>query len=385
MNALTQPNTYTLDSRDCRRPLVRRKPAHQPDRSRTLAEQSIRFGSGSSRALFFGSLATMLDAGVHIDGALDALEQTADDEGVRVASRAAATAVRCGHPLSHALSPYRGCFPTFHLRLLSIGEQTGSLTQTLRELAEFEEKRQQLAHRVRQALAYPAVVMVVGLLLLLAAGRLFSGLAQTFAGLGIALPAPAALLIGLSSAAGNPWLLACTGISGWCARRRLARWWRGDQTRARLRRICDRVPGLGRALAIAAALRFVRALALQIRVGVRIDRAISAAFAVSDDPILQEKAEVTLSCIARGSSLAGSLRKTGSFPNLVWSMIQCGEASGKLELMLARCASALEEELEYRLLKATAALEPIALTAMGLFVGCVALGMVLPMAALLRV
>ncbi|MCA9797568.1 MAG: type II secretion system F family protein, partial [Candidatus Eremiobacteraeota bacterium] len=302
-----------------------------------------------SRALFFRSLATMLDSGVRIDRALEGIVPSGDEQLSAVCLGSAAL-VRCGQPLSHALARYRSCFSNFHLRLLMMGEETGSLVRVLHELADHEESQDQLRRRLLGVLAYPLVVMSLALLIFLSIGQLFSGLAQS-------LPNPPASmlhLVALSQWAAR--LLPLALLIAWPARHFLRETL--TQQRTRLRQLASRVPYLNRLLATAGALRFVRGLVLQVRVGVRLDKAVGSSLRSTTDPLLEAHARPALRAIGQGASLSRTLSRI-ELPKMVLTMVDSGERCGKLEAMLERCARLLEEELDYRIATLMAAIEPV--------------------------
>lgn len=283
-----------------------------------------------------------------------------------------------GHMLSEAVARRPKVFPPLMIHLTHVGELSGELSVMYTRLAEMIEKDVELGRKVRGAMAYPTLVLlvlggVVGVLL----GFVVPTFAGLFAKTQAALPWSTQLLIGMSAVlrAAGGWLVLL-GLAAYAG----YRWYRGTPAgRLVVDRLWLAVPIVGPLLRDQAANTFARAFGTVYGAGVPIVPALAAcreliANAAMADLVARAEAEVTA-----GHPLAAQLQGSPLFPRVLAHMIAIGEASGRLEELTARAVLFSDREIEHKIRQMTALLEPVLTLVIGLVVMFVALALYLPL------
>jgi type II secretory pathway component PulF len=310
---------------------------------------------------FFSSLSVLYWAGVPIDRCLHLL----GEEGL-------AQEVRSGSSLSAAMKK-RPDFSPFQLQLVRVGEKTGSLPLVLANLADHQERADELNRKVRATLTYPAVVLAASLaMVLLGPPFLMRGQFELLRSHGQEPPLISRLMLALSHPAW--WLLALAAVVA------LARWLKTERSRL----VLQRLPAVGPLLRCLALARFSEALSQLLRSGVLLSEALPLAASVSANRELEESIPRGLDALREGGSLSQSLEATGFFPRPYLAMIEVGENVGKLPDLTAWMASLYRLELQLGLDRFTALLEPAVLLVLGVLVGAMLLATLLPILSTLN-
>ncbi|MBI3928491.1 MAG: type II secretion system F family protein [Armatimonadetes bacterium] len=337
-----------------------------------------------SRAIFFRTLSLFSSGGIPLHRALRLLSLDPDEPMAEV-SRAVATRLDRGESLSQAMAAHYDVFSGLQSRLVRVGEISGSVHVVLRRLAEFEEKQLMSTARARAALTYPAVLLLICLLMVtIVPPYLFGGLYPIIESSGVQVWWPTRCLMALSQALRSPWFLVLgLGAAGGIAAliRRLA-------GRPRVRRVAMawllRVPGLGRTLRTLAVTRFAQALALMVQVGVPIVSALELAGQSSDNPVLEERMPDAIRALVNGSALSVSLQVTEFFPKLVLLAVNVGQDSGALGGILEKLAEIYEVQLEHDLETLAAMAEPLIVMFLGAVVAVVTLASLVPLVQVIQ-
>ena len=330
------------------------------------------------RTLLYRELAALLDAGVALVPALEIILEAPELGSSRVILSAVRDAVREGRPLSAALSDASPRVTPFERAITEAGERTGGMGQALDRLAGFLEEQERLAEKLRSALAYPAIV--VSLALLLGTGVLLfllPAMQRVLAEADLPIPLVTRILLGGGRAVGLllAFLLAAAVAAVLAARRR----WRTDPAyRIRLdRRLCA-LPAAGPAWRELASLRFVRTWSLLLARGVGLVEALPLAGRASGSPWLADAATREAAALAQGKPLVEAIRAIRPLDPSLASWVRAGETSGNLPGLLDTAATRLQRAWERRTSRAMMLLE-IALTlTVGLFVAFIALAILLP-------
>ncbi|HKJ04096.1 MAG TPA: type II secretion system inner membrane protein GspF [Geopsychrobacteraceae bacterium] len=322
-------------------------------------------------------LATMLAAGMTID---ESLATVADQQEPPVLGKALARVredVLQGVSLSQALRGDAKIFPDIYVNMVQVGEASGTLDKVLQQLAEFLEDQARLSARLKAALSYPLLMLLVGggvLAFLMAfvvpkVTRMLEDLDQ-------ALPLPTLWLMGVSSfMADFWWLLVIIALIGfWIARQQL----KTERGRLWFDRKKFRLPLFGPLLLQGATARFARTMGTLLRSGVPLLTALEIVTGLLNNQQLKKLLTDVNSAVREGSGLAGPLRKANVFPAMLPQMIAVGEKSGDLEAMLIKVAENYEYQVETRLNGLMSLLEPLMILVMGVAVGFIVLAILLP-------
>lgn len=322
-------------------------------------------------------LATMLAAGMTIDEALATVADQQEPPALGKALARVRDDVLQGVTLSQALRGDAKIFPEIYVNMVQVGEASGTLDKVLQQLAEFLEDQARIGARLKAALSYPILMLLVGggvlaflmVFVVPKVTRMLEDLDQ-------ALPLPTLWLMGFSAfLAAYWWLLAIFAlIAFWLVRQQL----KTERGRLWFDRLKFRLPLFGPLLLQSATARFSRTMGTLLRSGVPLLTALEIVTGLLDNRQLKRLLTDVSSAVREGAGLAGPLRQAKIFPAMLPQMIAVGEKSGELEEMLLKVAENYEYQVETRLNGLMSLLEPLMILVMGAVVGFIVLAILLP-------
>lgn len=329
-------------------------------------------------AAFTRQLSTLLKAGIPLAEALGALFEQVEKVRLKRVLGEVKSAVNEGSSLADALSKHPKVFDGLFISMVRAGEIAGNLDDVLVRLADFMESAQKLRGKVKSAMVYPLVMVVVAVAVLsILMIAVVPQITKTFTTQGRALPLKTQFLVWLSHTMGAYWylwlavvILLIVGVRAWS---------RSATGRPRWHTIILRSPLFGGLVRQVAVARFCRTLGTMLESGVPMLRSLEVAKEVLGNAILVKAVETARAGVTEGESLAQMLRRSGHFPATVTHMIAVGERSGSLESMLLRVSDAHEQEIDMRLQRLTALLEPLMIMFMGVAVGFVVFAILEPL------
>ncbi|MDH5512223.1 MAG: type II secretion system inner membrane protein GspF [Gammaproteobacteria bacterium] len=339
---------------------------------------SLRRGiPGSELALLTRQFATLIHAGLTIEECLNALIEQTESARSRAVLAGVRTRLLEGQSLARSLAQFPESFPEIFRSMVDAGEQSGKLDEVLERLADYTESRQALQQKVILAFIYPALVtlvaasVVIGLVV-----YVVPQVTRVFENTGQKLPIITQILITISDSlrAGGWWwlLIAVVSIIGF----RLAL--REPHLRLQWHHLLLRTPLVGRLLRGTNAARLSSTLGILTASGIPLLNAMQSAVQVVTNLPMRAAVENALRQVREGGNLSRALGKTKLFPPMVIHLIASGEATGKLDQMLERAASAQTRELENWVRALTALLEPVLILVMGAIVLFIVLAILLP-------
>ena len=283
-----------------------------------------------------------------------------------------------GRDLSGAMAAYPTVFPNLMTRMVQVGESSGNLEESFRQLAEYLEFEKLTRERIKSALRYPTFV-IVAIAIAMAILSLFviPTFEKVFAGLGADLPLPTRIILGISNFSVSywPYLLGLLIVAFFLLRSYL----RTDQGAYRWDRYKLRLPIVGSILLRATLARFARAFSMGYGSGVPLVQALGYTARAIENRYLGEKLDDMRNQLERGDTLTRSAANLQIFTPLVLQMLAVGEETGSVDAMLLEVAGFYEREVEYDLKNLTSAIEPILIVIIGGMVLVLALGVFLPM------
>lgn len=328
--------------------------------------------------IFSRQMYTLQKAGVPILRALAGLQASAAKPALAALIADLRAGLDQGRELAVAMARHPSVFDGFYVAMIRVGEMTGRLTETFERLAVHLEFELDVRARVRQALRYPAIVMVA-IAIALVVVNLF--VIPTFAGVfrnfHAELPLMTRVLLGFSNWMVSWWpLLLGGGVAGWWA---LRGWLATPDGRYRWDRLKLRLPIAGPIVLKATLARFARSFAMASRSGVPITRGMTVVAQTVDNAWVARRIEQMRDAVERGESLSRAATATGVFTPVVLQMIAVGEETGELDSLLVEIASLYERETDYAIKGLSASIEPVLLTIIGAMVLVLALGIFLPL------
>src|SRR5437899_3310411 len=319
-------------------------------------------------AIFFRQFSVMIDAGLPLVQCLEILAANQENQTFQKTLTGVRTTVEGGATLANAMRQYPIIFDDLTTNMIEAGETGGILDIILQRLATYVEKAVRLKSAVKSALIYPVAVVSMAVLIV---GALLKWVvpifANLFAGLGVALPLPTRIVIGLSAFVQNFWWFFIVGAVGivfaikWIRLAPRGRYW-FDYTLLKL-------PILGLLLRKIAVARFTRTLGTLITSGVPILEGLSITARTSGNAVLEEALMKVRKAIEEGRTIVDPLKECGVFPNMVTQMIGVGEATGAMDSMLQKIADFYEDEVDSATRDMLAMLEPIIIGLLGVSIG----------------
>jgi general secretion pathway protein F len=337
--------------------------------------------TGDQLAQFTHQLAILLGAGQPLDRALGIVLELPEGERARQLIERVRERVRGGGTLSQALEEEHGVFPRLYTSLVRAGEAGGALEGTLRRLAEYLERSQQLRGSIINALIYPAFLLVgvLGSLVLLLA-YVVPQFVPIFADMQVPIPWITQAVLSLGNAL-QAWgwlfgLLLVGGVAVWRARLRQAparlAW---DAQLLRLRVV-------GPLLLKVQTARIARTLGTLLSNGVPLLSALTIARQVTGNRALEQALTQAAEQVKGGAGLSVALAQAQQFPRLALQMVQVGEEAGELDTMLLKVADTFELESKRSIDRLLAALVPSLTIVMTVLVAIIMAAILLPLLSL---
>lgn len=327
--------------------------------------------------VFSRQLATMVDAGIPLVGALDILGEQADNKtfgGIILKMR---NDVETGSSLSDAIAKHKKVFSPLFINMVKAGESGGMLDNILDRLATYMEKTSTLQKKIKSALIYPAVVssMAIGitLILLLKVIPIFKNI---FSGFDAQLPMPTQVLIAISDGLQkySPYLIAALAVVMFFA----IRYGKTEKGRLRYDSLLLKLPVFGILFKKVAISKFTRTLSTLIKSGVPILTSLEIVGRTAGNKAIEMAVETVRASVREGESVAGPLAKSKLFPPMVVRMVSVGEQSGELEKMLSKIADFYDEQVDVSVGSLTSLIEPLIIAFLGIVIGSIVICMFLP-------
>ena len=282
-----------------------------------------------------------------------------------------------GQPLYKALSQYPKIFNTTYISMCQAGESSGTLDIILLKLAEFTESQAELTNKVRSALAYPLLMIVftVSIVLFLFT-YVIPKVTQLFENEDIAIPWYTNLLISGSKFAIDFWPQVLISFAVFFAI--IYRWTKTEKGKHKLDIFYLTLPILGKIVRSSAISRFTRTLATLLKGGVPMLTSMEIVQNVAKNTVLKEAIKKTKSNIREGESIAKPLEESGQFPPMTIQMIKIGEKTGELENMLFKISDTYDFQVKTEIDTFTSLLAPAMIMIMGGVVGFIVLAVLSP-------
>lgn len=315
-------------------------------------------------AAFTRQIATLLRSGIPLAEALGALVEQVQNVRFKSPLAEVRTAVNEGQSLADALAKHPKLFDELFVSMVRAGEVAGNLDEVLTRLADFLESSQKLKSKVQSAMIYPLVMVVVGAGIMgVLMVKVIPEITAMFTQQGKTLPWNTRLLIWSSQFIGGNILLLLLALAA--AIVLFLKWTASKEGRPVWHRFVLRLPVVGELVRTINVGRFARTLGTMLQSGVPMLRSLETAKQIMGNVILQQAIDDAKKAVTEGESLALTLKKSGQFPATMIHMVAVGERAGQLEQMLGRVADTYESDVDAKLGRFTALLEPLMLVVMG--------------------
>jgi len=336
--------------------------------------------------IFSRQFSLLLNAGLTLSEAVDTIEEQTQNNSFRDILHKVKVDIQGGETLTKALSKHPRAFSTFMVSMIHSGEIGGALDRILERVATFYEKELELKNKVKSALVYPTVVIVIALgitlFMLMYIVPQFAAFYSDFSGGEAQLPALTRKMIQLSDwlVANWKYLLAIPIFVILFVKFRNTKWGH---------RILDplvlRIPIFGPLARKVAISRFTRTFGVLTQSGVPILEALEVAKNTASNDVIKRAIEYTRERIREGETIHGPMKRTKVFPPIVTNLISVGEEAGNLEEILYKIADYYDDEIDTTIRSLASLIEPIMIIVIGSLVGVIVVSLYLPIFNLVNV
>jgi type IV pilus assembly protein PilC len=327
--------------------------------------------------VFTQQLAAMLEAGLPLVSALDALQEQTENPVFQIIVRNVKDDVSAGRSFSESCAEYPRAFPNLFVSMVEAGEASGGLAEILDKTSTYFEDTVKLVKQVKGALVYPAVVITLAIILVnVLLVFVIPVFAEMFEGFDAELPAPTTFLIGLSNFLKGYIIYILAGLFAtiWLTKRFTAT--------PRGRRVKDvvitKIPVVSELIRKVNLSRFCRTYAILMRSGVPILKTLSIVAAASGNTFIEASCKKISKHISQGGQVSDVVAEDPYFPPMVKHMSRAGETTGNVDGMLVKVADFYDAEVDTLVKALTSLMEPLLITFLGVVIGGIVMAMFLP-------
>jgi len=330
------------------------------------------------RAFIARNLSLMLKSGITISEALGFLSSQVRNMGTRVILKDAKRDAESGLQLSKALASHAHAFGNLFIHFVRVGEQTGTLEDSLEYLAKQLERDNSISKRVRAATAYPGLILgIVVVYAAVFAYVIFPKISDLYKDFSSPLPWITKAILGFGGWMKGPGIFALAAIIImavilWAIARS------STSLRYRMERLMSSLPIVGSLFRSFLYARIFRILGFFLKSGSTITEALSSAQNAVDSVTAQRAMRTIAASAQEGKSLTASMKQTGIFSPLALQLVDIGERSGSLENTFFYLSDFYDQDVDYATKNITSIMEPVLLIFVGLAVAVVAIAIILP-------
>ena len=330
-------------------------------------------------------LATLLEAGLPLIRSLRTLERQSKDKMAQKVLKGVADSVETGATFSEALSQYPATFDKLFLNMVRAGEAAGAMETILGRLAGFMEKTAKIAGKVKSAMIYPSVIISIallvttGLMIFIVPNftKIFTELLE-----GDPLPAVTQTLIDISEWMKTRWYVVIAIPFVLIVGIKIAR--KTKYGKYGLDWVIYKAPIMGPIVSKTAISRFSRTLGTLMAAGVPVLQALIIVRDTSGNDLVARAVMKVHDAVKEGEGIAKPLNEAKVFPQMVISMMEVGEETGRMPDMLDKIANTYDEEVDNAVGALTSLLEPIMIVVLSLIVGTIVVGLFAPLATIIQ-
>lgn len=328
--------------------------------------------------MFYFQLSNLIDSGIPLLTALETMLGQVEHPRLNKIVQKLTTGIQNGSSLSEAMDQEPGVFLMLYRSMVRVGETSGNLSKNLQYIAELNEARSEMSHQVASSLAYPVVLMVASIaVILFMVVWIIPTFTSIFTQAGVALPLPTQIVYNLSQfVKSSPLILICVLGSIVVGFKLLLRI---RDFRFLWDRFLLSLPYIGPLTKRIEIARWTRAVGLMLSSGVPILKTLEISGKLTQNLVFEKNYKEAYDSVQSGGKLADTLGHSKVFFNDAIQMISTGENSGTLDKMLYKIAGYYDQLTSRSLKRLTGVIEPFFVVFMGFVVGFIMLSILLPM------
>ena len=346
--------------------------------------------SGKVLMIFTRQLATLIDAGLPLLRSLTVLAKQEKDLVLRNTINALADGVQGGSTFSEAMAQHPRIFNKLYINMVKAGELGGVLELVLNRLAEFQEKAQKVKNKVVAAMAYPVIVLIIAILIMLfLLAFIVPKFEQIFKDMLNGRPLPAITQWVIAASNGikllfqPPYLwFTIVGVIVVVVAWKMIN--NSPAGKAAIDKIVLKLPLFGDLLRKSSISRFSRTLGTLVTSGVPILQALNITRDTAGNVVVADAVTKVHDAVKEGESIVQPLEASGVFPPMVISMVDVGEETGQLPEMLLKIAEVYDDEVDNAVEGLTSLLEPIMIVILALIVGTIVIALFMPLIEIIK-
>ena len=327
--------------------------------------------------VFCRQFSTMIDAGLPIIQCLEILQSQQENATLKKMLKTIKDSVESGVTLADSLKKYPKHFDSLFINMIAAGEAGGILDVILKRLSGYMEKAAKLKGKVKGAMVYPLITIIVAVIvvavILVFVIPVFQ---EMFSDMGAQLPGPTLIVITLSEFVKSKihWMIIGLVLFAIVFRK----YYNTDKGRVTVDAILLRLPVVGVLIRKVAVAKFTRTMGTMLSSGVAILEALDIVAKTAGNKVVENAIYSVRSGISEGRTMADPLQASGVFPAMVCQMIAVGESTGALDAMLEKIADFYDDEVDQAVENLTAMIEPVMIVFLGVIVGGLIVSMYLP-------
>ena len=323
-------------------------------------------------------MATMLESGIALLRVISIIEKQAEKPKLKEMFSQIKNDVSQGQTLSSALAKNPKYFDKLYVSMVKAGEASGSLDVVLVRLAKSKEDSEELKGRVKGAMIYPVIVIVVSFTIVYGLmSFVVPRFVEMFAGAGMKMPALTQVVINISAVMAKFWHVILGAVVGGIFL--LIKTVKSPKGKEKFDKFILKIPMIGTLLRKVSVARFTRTMATLLSSGVPILLAFDIASETSGNTVISKAVVLARNSIKEGNTIAKPLEQSGEFPVMVTQMIEVGEESGTITEMLNKISDFMETDIKQGIQGLVAAMEPLAIVIMAVLVGTIVIALFLPL------
>jgi len=334
--------------------------------------------------MFTRQLSAMVGAGVPLLRALTSLEEHTESKMLKKILTSVTNDIQGGASLADSLGKYPNTFSDVYVNMVRAGEAAGILDEILKRLAMQQEKNSTIRKKVKSAMTYPTVLVVItviaffGLMLFVIPqiGKILTDLGGPDA----KLPGLTLAMLAISGFMTNYWFIVVPAIVGGIFL--LLRYIKTPKGKSQFHHLVLKIPGIKTIIMKVAVARFARTFSALMGAGVAVLEALNVTSRAVGNVVYEKALNDAAEAVKNGDTLSSVIEKNPLFPPIVAQMLAVGEETGQTDTILVKVADFYEEEVDVAIDGLSAIIEPVMIVIMGSMVGLIAASVMGPIAGL---
>lgn len=334
--------------------------------------------------MFTRQLSAMVSAGVPIIRALSSLRDHTESKALKTVSEGLIKDIESGAPFADALEKYPNTFNDVYVNMVRAGEAAGILDEILKRLAMQQEKNAAIRKKVKSAMTYPMVLLVITVLaffgLMLFVIPQIGKIIKDLGGPDAKLPPLTQFMLGISAFMTSYWYILIPAMVGGVIL--LLRYIKTPQGKRVFHTFILKVPAIKSIIIKVSIARFARTFSALMGAGVAVLEALDVTARAIGNVVYEERIKEAAELVKNGKNLSKVLDNDPLFPAIVSQMLAVGEETGQTDQVLVKVADFYEEEVDTAIDGISSIIEPVMILVMGSAVGLIAASVMGPIAGM---